>query len=117
MSVLVRRGFGLPTSDVIIAATAAASSKTACPLLRLVPVNGRPGLDLNGPSCVAIDRLWVERASYAYLTNWTPRQRLFLDDRAAPRRVFARGEAPAARPSKSAVARSDANCEAAIRVE
>ena len=53
--------------------------KTAARSLRLAPVDGRPRLSLNGPHCVSIDRLWVERASYAYLTNRTPRPRLFLD--------------------------------------
>ena len=82
--------------------------KAAARSLRLAPVDGRPRLNLNGPHCVSIDRLWVERASYAYLTNRTPRPRLFLDDRAAPRQALARDEAPATRPSKSAVERSDA---------
>ena len=46
--------------------------KTAARSLRLAPVDGRPRLNLNGPHCVSIDRLWVRRASYAYLTNRRP---------------------------------------------
>ena len=92
--------------------------KTAARSLRLAPVDGRPRLNLNGPHCVSIDRLWVERASYAYLTNRRPHDRgsSSTTERRPAKRLHVTRHPPRGLPSPRSNARTPASVDTVTAV-